>query len=159
MKKKTAFQGFTLIELMITVAILGIISAIAVPSYMTYVKKSKRTEAKTEMLRVAQLQESYYIQNLTYSQELTGLGFAAVTQNTESDLYSLRSQGQPVGCNGTSANPCTGYQVVATPVTGKGQDKDDKCTYFYVDNTGRKGAKSSSDSDLNSTANIKECWG
>ena len=159
MKNKRTLQGFTLIELMITVAILGIISAIAVPSYMTYVKKSKRTEAKTEMLRIAQLQESYYIQNLTYSQELTGLGFGAVTENTESDLYSLRSQGQPVGCAGTSANPCTGYQVVATPVTGKGQDKDEKCTFFYVDNTGRKGAKSTTDTDQYSAANIKECWG
>ena len=67
MNKKNKQLGFTLIELMITVAILGILSSIAVPSYMTYVTKSKRTEAKTEILRLAQLQESHYIQNLTYN--------------------------------------------------------------------------------------------
>lgn len=153
-------QGFTLIELMMTVAILGILSAIAIPSYMSYVTKSKRTEAKTELLRVAQLQESHYVQNLSYAKTLTGLGFAAATLNTETGLYSIASSATPVACDGTNANPCTGYSIVATPVTGKGQDKDDDCANgFMLTNTGFKGAKSSTDAAFTSAATIQKCWG
>ena len=151
--------GFTLLELMITVAIMGILGTIAVPSYMTYVTKSKRTEAKTEILRIAQLQESYYIQNLTYAQALNdGLGFPGVAHQTESNLYSITSEGLPNSCNGTAANPCTGYSISALPVSGEGQDKDDRCTEFLLDNTGFKGATSSGNSNSRSADTIKECW-
>ena len=123
-------QGFTLIELMITLAILAILTSIAVPSYMSYVYKSKRTEGKTELLRIAQLQESYYIQNLSYAAALTDLGFAAASQDTEGGLYTITTKGTTSAeedCDGTNAKPCTGYAVLAVPVAGEGQDKDPKC--------------------------------
>ena len=161
MTKKNKLHGFTLIELMITVAILGILSAVAIPSYMTYVTKSKRTEAKTELLSIAQLQENRYIQNLSYAKELNnGLGFSSAWQETENGLYKMRSQGLPLSCNGTSANPCTGYRVVAVPVSGKGQERGKECTEFYIDNTGFKGALSSTNtSNVRNSDTIKECWG
>ena len=162
MNNKYRQQGFTLIELMITVAILGILSSVAVPSYMSYVTKSKRTEAKTELLKVAQLQESYYVQNLSYAKSLngtTGLGFSGASETTESGLYKITTLGTPTSCDGTNSRPCTGYNVVAVPVAGKGQDKDKKCAKgFVLTNTGRKGAKSATDADFNSAATAKECW-
>lgn len=160
MTKKNKQRGFTLIELMIVVAIIGVLGSIAMPSYMEYVKKSKRMEAKTELLSIAQLQESYYIQNLSYSKALnTGLGFAAATTETERGLYNISSQGLPTTCNGTNASPCTRYNVTATPVVGKGQDTDEKCTGFLINNTGFKGARSIADSTWHAPKNIKACWG
>ena len=155
-------QGFSLIELMMTVAILGILSSIAVPSYMSYVQKSKRTEAKTEVLRIAQLQESYYVQNLSYAKALNGtagLGFNSASEITETGLYTITTLGTPTTCDGTNNSPCTGYNVVAQPVAGKGQDNDKKCSGgFVITNTGQKGAKGSTDSDFTSATTIKECW-
>jgi type IV pilus assembly protein PilE len=160
MNKKNKQLGFTLIELMITVAILGILSSIAVPSYMTYVTKSKRTEAKTEILRLAQLQESHYIQNLTYAKSHSdGLGFPAGTLYSETELYTITAIGQPAACLGTSASPCTGYEIKAVPNTSKAQANDKKCTGFSILNTGRKGASGNSITTYYNADNIKECWG
>ncbi len=154
-------KGFSLIELMMTVAIIGILGSIALPSYMSYVKKSKRTEAKTELLRIAQLQESHFVENLSYAKALNnGLGFANAAEITETGLYSITTLGTPTSCNGTSANPCTGYNVVAQPVSGKGQDKDDACAQgFVISNTGLKGAKGKLDTDFTAAATVAECWG
>ncbi|MGB1309884.1 MAG: type IV pilin protein [Leucothrix sp.] len=154
--------GFSLIELMMTVAILGIISTIAVPSYMAYVTKSKRTEAKTELLRIAQLQESYYVQNLSYAKALNGaggLGFTGASTQTETDLYTVTTTGVPATCDGTNTKPCTGYDVLAVPVNGKGQEHDKKCGKgFTINNTGQKGAKGATDTDFTSASTIKTCW-
>lgn len=160
MNKNNKQKGFTLIEIMITVGILGIISSIAVPSYMQHVLKSKRTEPKTELLRLAQLQESYYVQNLSYAKTLDGgLGFPSAVVKTESALYNVWTDGLPFSCDGTNANPCTGYNVVAAVIPGKSQGSDKKCTKFRLNNTGFKGAQSETDTDFTSAKNIKECWG
>jgi len=162
MTNKYQQQGFTLIELMVTLAILGVIGSIAIPSYMSYVYRSKRVEAKTELLRIAQLQESYYIQNLSYADALngaTGLGFPNALLATESGLYTITTQGTPAACDGTNANPCTGYTVTAQPVAGMGQDRDQQCAQgFQVSNTGFKGARSATDADFTSAATIRACW-
>ena len=160
MNKKNKQFGFTLMELMITVAIVGILSSIAVPSYTKYVTKSKRTEAKTEILRMAQLQESHYIQNLTYAKSHSdGLGFPAGTLYSESELYSITAVGQPTTCQGTSANPCTGYEIRAIPNPDKAQAKDKECTGFSILHTGKKGAASTGVTSYDDADNIKECWG
>ena len=160
MNNKNKNLGFTLLELMITVAIVGILSSIAIPSYSAYVTKSKRTEAKTEILRMAQLQESYYIQNLTYAKSHSnGLGFPAGTLYSETELYTITAEGQPATCLGTSASPCTGYEIKAIPNTSKAQAKDKKCTGFSILNTGRKGASGNSITSYYNADNIKECRG
>lgn len=70
-------KGFTLIEVMITVAIVGILAAIAYPSYIDYVTKSGRAEGVAAVMEVANLQEQYYLDNRTYASDLTKLGMSA----------------------------------------------------------------------------------
>ena len=71
-------KGFTLIELLIVVAIIGIIAAVAYPSYQQHVRKSARSDAQVGLLRMADLQEKFYLQNNTYG---TTAQVAAVTEN------------------------------------------------------------------------------
>lgn len=78
-------NGFTLIELMIVVAIIGIISAIAYPSYQNHLRKSGRSDAFTALERMSSLQETYYLQNNTYSTNPADVGGAT----SKEGLYSL----------------------------------------------------------------------
>ncbi len=73
MTKKHRVFGFTLIELMIVVAIVGILSAIAVPQYQGYVQKGRRAAAQAFLLQVAQREQQYFLDNRTYAPSLTDL--------------------------------------------------------------------------------------
>lgn len=75
-------KGFTLIELMIVVAIIGILAAIAIPNFLNYQCKAKQTEAKTSLGNVRMAEEAYYAEYDTYSSTLADIGFA-VKGNTE----------------------------------------------------------------------------
>lgn len=89
MRKK--MKGVTLLELMIVVVIVSILAAIAYPSYRQYVAKAKRNEAKAGLLQIATLQERFYLQNNTYTTDLTNLGFAVATDApSESGTYVFR---------------------------------------------------------------------
>lgn len=153
---KSQIKGFTLIEMMIVVAILGIISAIAVPSYTEYVRKGKRTDAKVELLRIAQLQESYFVQNLSYAKDLTtgtgGLGLGATVKSEQEEYIITVGSLSPTSCTGVAgANACTSYTLTATPVTG-GSQASDKCGKFTLSNTGVK------DVVDNTGYDAKKCW-
>ena len=68
-------SGFTLIELMIVVAIVGILAAIAYPNYIDSVRKSRRSLAKAALMEAAQKQEAFYARNATYTANLADLGY------------------------------------------------------------------------------------
>jgi type IV pilus assembly protein PilE len=73
---KSRNRGFTLIELMITVAIVGILAAVAVPAYRQYIVRAKRTEAISALADIAQRQERYRLDHGGYSNDLLDeLGF------------------------------------------------------------------------------------
>ncbi len=159
--------GFTLIEVMITVIILGIITSIAYPSYMKQVQKSKRTPAKVELMRIAQLQESFYVQNLSYAKTLNGassaggLGFPAATVTTEGGDYivaltSTTSNGNP--CTGTATTPCVVYTLIAIRNSSSPQVHDTACVAFKLTNTGAKDAISMTYQNYGNASVRKECW-
>lgn len=120
-------RGFTLIEIMITVAILGIISAIALPSFFDAMRKSRRADAFTALSAVQQAQERWRANNPTYTDRLTaapsasepGLGLPATTTNG----YYTISLDTPTA---------TGYNAVATAVSTGSQAGDGNCVRLRV---------------------------
>jgi type IV pilus assembly protein PilE len=137
---KRAAAGFSLIELMATVLIVGILMAIAVPSYSNHIRKSRRTEAKTALLDLAGREERYYnAQNNAYTAVAANLGYAAAGATTVMTNFSVGSGYYLVTVTASAAGtfPAT-YSITATP-TGT-QAADTTCTSFTVDQTGQQTA-------------------
>lgn len=126
-------DGFTLIELMIVVAVIGLLAAVAYPSYQDSIRKSKRTEARALLMDAAARQERFYADNNTYTATITsgGLGYSSATSST--GIYTLSSAVTPAGC--TTA--CTGYTLTAT-ATGA-QASDTACATLTLTSAGTKG--------------------
>lgn len=82
--------GFTLIELLITIVIISVLAAVAVPSYNAHITKTKRSEAKTELMTMLQQQQRYYTDNASYTADLKDLGYSASSAvATENALYKI----------------------------------------------------------------------
>ncbi len=119
--------GFSLIELMITVAIVGILAMIALPSYESYVQRARRADAKTELSSLAQRLERCFSQFGTY---LTGTGCSvgAGPFRSPEGYYVIA----------ISNRTATTYTLTATPQGG--QAKDGKCGSLSIDHIGRHSA-------------------
>ena len=112
-------KGFTLVEVLIVVAIIGILSAIAYPSYQSSVMKSHRSEGMELLFQVMEAQENYYSDNLTYTTDLSGdLGYADPVVST-SEYYQISS----AACGGG-----LGKCVVLTATAINGQIPDGNLT-------------------------------
>jgi len=130
-------QGFTLIELMIVVAIIGILTAIAAPSYTSYLREAGRRDAMVGLTTIADRQERYYLQNNTYTTALADLNASSIS---EQGLYTFKV---------TSAD-ASGFEVSATAIATEAQAKDTGCTTMTLSSTGLK--------TPNGPAPAKECW-
>jgi len=132
-------KGFTLVELMVTIAIGAILAALVIPGYASQVRKSRRTEARTAVLDAAAREERYFATNNKYSLKGQDLGYSnnaqPVVAQPVGSYYTLT-----VACTAADPTCATGFQVTASPVTTGPQSKDAACTSFIVDQTGLQSA-------------------
>ncbi len=133
-------RGFTLVELIVTVVILGILTAIAYPSYTKWVQQSRRADAHRSLTELTTRLERNYLNANTYTTDLTDFGYLAATNVTvEGGMYQIRVDAPTGPCPIVSC-----YVVTATPVAGTVQAHDARCTSLSLSSTGLKSATGSS---------------
>ena len=121
-----AHRGFTLIELMIAVAVVGILLAVALPSYSEHVRKSHRAEAQAYLMTVASRQQQFFVDTRAFA-TLANVGVAVPT--AVATHYTLALE--------LVAGPPPGFSLVATPV---GNQARERCGVLRIDQSGTKGA-------------------
>ena len=142
-------RGMTLIELVVVVMIVGILAAVAIPSYRSYVIRSQRSDAKDALLVLATQQEKHYLQCNAY----------ATAIDAATDCAAGELQGTDTSKNGwyglatAAPNPATGFTVTATAINGENQWQDTACRTFTVDQAGVRTADDDGGGD-----NTAECW-
>lgn len=136
-------RGFTLIELMVVIAIVAILVGIAVPAYQDAVRKSRRGQAKADLVELAQRAERYHTVNNAYN---TGAGFLASLSADE--LQSPRGPGvMHYQINGVEA--ANTFTLTAVPQGG--QARDTRCMTLTLNQAGTKGISGG-------TGTVAECW-
>ena len=126
MQIRRNMRGITLIELMVVVVIVGILAAIAYPNYQDFTSRAKRNEARAALLRLATNQERFYLNNNTFTADMTQIGFSSSPFTTETGYYVVSV---------TSATPSN---FSATATYQYGGSEADKCLTFTIDGRGQK---------------------
>ena len=141
-------HGMTFLELMIVVVIIAILAAFAYPTYTQYVMETKRTAATSILFQVADRQQQSFMDNKTYTADLTDLGFAANPLVVGDDGRPLTaSDTQSVYSVALSGVGVTTYTITATPLHGQ-LARDTECGAMTLDQAGKKGADGS----------VEDCW-
>jgi type IV pilus assembly protein PilE len=132
-------SGFSMIELMIVILIIGILFGISLPAYQNYTLKAHRTDAHNSLLDLATRQERFLTQNNTYTTEIEGFPGLNLGNTTSRDgYYSLTVE----ACDTGTIQTC--YRIIATAIGTQAADTEcPKITY------GSNGAKPSAEAD---------CW-
>jgi type IV pilus assembly protein PilE len=146
--------GFTLVELMIVIVIATILLAVAIPSYTSQIRKSRRTEAKTALLDLASREERLLSTTNVYSDDPVNLGY---TGNGANKPFNVGSGYYQITIAVTAANPAAVPPTVATfTMTAAPQGTqalDTQCQQFAVNSTGTQSAIDGSAADSTQT-----CW-
>ncbi len=152
--QKTGTAGFTLIELMVTVAIVSILATIAATSYTSQVMKSRRTDARTALLDLAGREEKLFSTTNQYSSSPAALGYGTAANfpisvgGSGTNYYSVNLLTPDTLTQGGAANT---YLITATPIAGTQQAGDTTCTSLSVNQLGQQTATPA--------ANNATCWG
>lgn len=136
---RRAWRGFTLIEVMIVVAIMGILAAVAYPSYQEQVRKGRRADGQAVLMEAAQFMERYYTENMRYDRDLAGSGVALPTGLREAPKEgATKHYDVSLQAVGPQA-----YTLRAVP---KGVQASDGCGTMTINQLGQK------------TGDKPDCW-
>lgn len=149
-------QGFTLIELMVVVAVIAVLSAIAIPAYDQSVTKARRADAKVALMKLAQLQEAYFSNNNRYAITLAELltsspeGFSSIVGTTAQSPQNYYTLTLTPGAVATRS-----FTLTAAPygdmITREGK-MSVSCKGLTMDSTGQRGISGGG------TGSIQDCW-
>ena len=145
--------GFSLLELMVTVAVVAILAAIAIPAYTDYIHRTNRSEGQALLSDAAAREERYFSDYNQYSVALTNLQYSADPFISEHQYYKLKATSTDTSSNYTLTVTAQGSQCSDTTSSSK---CDQKCYTMTQTNTGAKGS-----ADVGGTANATEpgtCW-
>jgi type IV pilus assembly protein PilE len=135
----TKTSGFSLIELMIVVAIIGLLVGIAMPAYQAHTLRAHRADAQAELLDMAARQERFIAQNNTYTTDVSAAAGLSMGSTTSREGYYTLSS---AACGGGTIATC--YLLTATAVGGQTNDTD--CLTITYSSTGAK------------SGTTGECW-
>ena len=138
MKHPNQYKGFTLIELMVTLAVFAILAAIAYPSYMNQIRKTRRADAQSLLMDAAQREMRYYTANNTYTADMTQLGYTAASNVPTEHGYYQVSVLSPAAAQGVTGNACPIASCFVVQAVPQGDQTKDGCGNLSTDNIGQK---------------------
>ncbi len=142
--------GVTAIELVVVLAIGGILASLSVPAYRAHVLRANRGEARAALLSLATAEEKFYLQCNEYT---SALDAAAATACSPGNLRFPATSERGYYAVAVTAADASGWTATATAVSTLPQYKDTRCRTFQLTSTGAKAARTSGHS-----ANDFECW-
>ncbi len=135
-------KGFSLVELIIVIAIIGLLAAVAIPSYNSYMLQSRRVDATSFLIEVASEQVRFYSEYNRYSDKMSELGFgAADTAESDEGFYTVTI---------TTADNNSRYSATAAPMAGSPQLKDVECANFTLNSSAQR--------TVSGTSTAESCW-
>lgn len=141
-------SGFTLVELMVTAALLVILTAIALPSYNGFVARTVRTQAKSALLLVADRQEQFFLNNKAYSGTLVDLGYSADPTAIDRDGTEVEAGSAAAVYEVALLDPtATSFTIAARPLAAQAK-ADKRCGTLSMDQNGAR----------DSAGPVADCW-